>query len=91
MTKNNGDDITIYDDEGKQYLMKILFTYENKERNSEYVFIYSPDAPEDIYLMKYNENNELFEVKDEEEIEEANEVLDAFNNDDKIQELKESE
>ena len=38
--------------------------------------------------MKYNENGELFEVTDEEELEEADEVLGAYEEDPKINDIK---
>lgn len=90
MRELKDDEIIIYDDEGKEFLMKILFTYENEDRNSEYVFVYEESNPDDVYVMKYNGNNELFEVEDEEELKEAEEVLNAFNEDPKINEVKEN-
>lgn len=90
MRELKDDEIIIYDDEGKEFLMKILFTYENEDRNSEYVFVYEESNPDDVYVMKYNDNNELFEVDDEEELKEAEEVLNAFNEDPKINEVKEN-
>ena len=87
MRELKDDEIIIYDDEGKEFLMKILFTYENEDRNSEYVFVYEESNPDDVYVMKYNGNNELFEVEDEEELKEAEEVLNAFNEDPKINEV----
>ncbi len=89
MEPRNDDEIVIYDEDGNEYLMNILFTYENEERNAEYVFLYEPSSPEDVILMKYNEEHELFEVTDEEELKEADEVLEAYNNDPTIQEIKE--
>lgn len=88
MERINDDQIKIYDEEGKEYLFNILFTYENEERGAEYCFIYDPSTPDDIIVMRYNEEHELFEVTDEEELEEAQEVLSAFEDDPKINELK---
>ena len=84
------DQIVIYDEDGKEFLMNILFTYENEERNAEYVFVYDESQPDDVYVMRYNEDNELFEVTDEEELKEASEVLEAYNEDPTIQEVKNS-
>lgn len=84
------DQIVIYDEDGKEFLMNILFTYENEERNAEYVFVYDEAEPDDVYVMRYNEDNELFEVTDEEELKEASEVLEAYNEDPTIQEVKNS-
>lgn len=82
------DDIVIYDEDGNEYLYKILFTYVNEKRNTEYCFIYEPSNEEDIIVMKYNEENELFLVEDEEELDEAEEVLEAYQNDPKINSIK---
>lgn len=88
MERLGDDDIKIYDEDGKEYLFKILFTYENKEREAEYAFIYEPSSPDDIIVMRYTDEGELFEVTDEEELEEAEEVLNAYQSDPKIQEIK---
>ena len=89
MEQLNDNQIIIYDEDGKEYLMNILFTYENEKRNTEYVFIYDDNNPEEVIVMKYNENHELFEVADEEELKEAEEVLEAYNEDPTIQDIKE--
>ena len=88
MEQLNDNQIIIYDEDGKEYLMNILFTYENEKRNTEYVFIYDDNNPEEVIVMKYNENHELFEVADEEELKEAEEVLEAYNEDPSIQDIK---
>lgn len=88
MEKLGDDDIKIYDEDGKEYLFKILFTYENEERGAEYAFIYDPASPDDIIVMRYNDEGELFEVTDNKELEEAEEVLNAYQNDPQIQEIK---
>ncbi|MFA6755103.1 MAG: DUF1292 domain-containing protein [Bacilli bacterium] len=82
------NEIIIYDEDGKEYLMNILFTYENPNRKTEYVFVYDKTSPDDVIVMKYNDEHELFEVTDEEELSEAEEVLNAFNDDPKIQGIK---
>lgn len=90
MEKLNDDQIIIYDEDGKEYLMNILFTYENEERNAQYVMVYDDAFPEEVIVMRYDDNNELFEVTDEEELKEAEEVLEAYNEDPTIQEEKEN-
>ena len=80
--------ITIVDEQGNEHLMQILFTYDNEERKTSYVFFYSPDKPDEVFAMRYNENNELAEIEDEEEYAEVEEVFNAFQDDPKIQEAK---
>jgi len=82
------NEVVVQDDEGNEYLLKILFTYHNDERNTDYVFAYDKSDEDTVYIMKYGENNEVLEVTDPEELEEAQEVFDAFNEDPKIQEIK---
>lgn len=84
----NDNEIKIIDEEGNEYLYNILFTYENEERGCKYVFIYDKVNPSDVYVMKYSDNGELFEVTDEEELEEADEVLAAYEEDPKINDIK---
>ncbi len=76
----NEDDFIISQD-GKEITYKILFTYENEQRNSCYVFLYLPEYPDDIYVFRYNQEGEVFIVEDEEELNEAEEVLEAYNHD----------
>jgi len=84
----NDNEIVIIDENNNEYLMNILFTYENEDRNSKYVFVYDKSDEESVYAFKYNENGELIEIEDEDELEEVNEVLEAYNNDELFQEIK---
>lgn len=81
--------IVIKDDEGNEYLFNILFTFVNEKRNTEYVYIYSDENEEEVYCMKYNDNHELEYIEDEDEMAEVEEVLEAYNEDPQIQEIKE--
>ena len=71
--------ITIMDENGNERIMEILFTYEHPERKKKYVFLYEKDNPEEVIAMEYNDNGELFEIESEEEYDEVEEVLNAFN------------
>lgn len=86
----NENQIAIYDEDGNKFLMEILFTYENEERGAKYVFVYENNAPDDIYLMKYDDKGNITPVEDEEEFEEGQEVLAAFEEDPNIEKLKNS-
>ena len=82
--------ITIIDDQGNEHLMQILFTYDNEERKTSYVFFYSEENPDEVFAMRYNEKQELQEIEDPDEYAEVEEVFNAFQEDPKIQDLKES-
>lgn len=80
--------ITIVDSEGNEHLMEILFTYDNEERGTSYVFFFDPASPDDVIPMRYNEDGTLEDIEDEEEYAEVEEVFNAYEEDPKIQELK---
>ncbi len=80
--------ITIVDGEGKEHLMEILFTYENEERGTKYVFFFDPADPENVIPMRYNDDGSLEDIDDEEEYEEVEEVFNAYLEDPKIQDIK---
>ena len=81
--------ITIRDEEGNEHLMEILFTYDNEERGASYVFFYDTEDPnQDVIVMRYLESGELEPIEDDEEYDEVEEVYNAWQEDPKIQELK---
>lgn len=79
MEKMEDNKITIIDSDGNEHLMEILFTYENEHRNKKYVFFYEPGNEEEIIVRIYNDEGELFEIDDDEEYGEVEEVFNAFN------------
>ena len=86
---NEEKQITIIDEKGNEHLMQILFTYDNEERKTSYVFFYSEEAPDEVFAMRYKDNGELEEIEDPDEYAEVEEVFNAFQEDPKIQEAKE--
>ena len=83
------DEMIITNEKGEEKVMKILLTYESEERGKEYVFLYEKDEEENVYVFVVNEKEEsLEEIEDDEEYAEAEEVLNAYMNDEKIQEIK---
>lgn len=81
----NDREIIIVDDDGVEVKYEILFTYENEDRNAQYVLYFDPNNPEEVFASKYNDNNEMFEIEDEEEWDEVEEVLNTFLEDPLIQ------
>ena len=83
------DEMVITTDSGEEKVMKILFTYESEQRGKQYVFLYEKDDEENVLVFAVNEKEEtLEEIEDDEEYAEAEEVLNAYLNDEKIQEIK---
>ena len=89
MEIKNENQMVVTDNEGKEHLMNILFTYDNEERKASYVFFYDSEDPnEDVIVMRYLESGELEPIDDDEEYDEVEEVYNAWVEDPKIQELK---
>ncbi len=81
----NDREIIIVDDDGVEVKYEILFTYENEDRGAQYVLYFDPNNPEEVFASRYNDNNEMFEIEDEEEWDEVEEVLNTFLEDPMIQ------
>ncbi len=75
------NEIIVVDEDGTEYPMEILMTYENDERCAKYVLCYETDAPDDIFAFRYDDEHNLTEVIDDEELDEVEEVLNAFQDD----------
>ena len=89
MEVKDANKMVVVDEKGQEHLMEILFTYDNEERKTSYVFFYDPkDKNQDVMVMRYNEKKELEEIDDDEEYEEVEEVFNAWQDDPKIQDLK---
>ncbi|MBQ6730928.1 MAG: DUF1292 domain-containing protein [Bacilli bacterium] len=92
MEIKNERQMVVTDSEGKEHLMQILFTYDNEERNASYVFFYdTEDKEENVIVMRYTgelDSGELEPIEDDEEYDEVEEVFNAWQDDPKIQELK---
>ena len=83
------DEILITTDSGEEKVMKILFTYESEQRHKQYVFLFEKDYEDNVLVFAVNEKEEsLEEIEDDEEYAEAEEVFNAYMNDEKIQEIK---
>ena len=83
------DEIVITTDSGEEKVMKILFTYESEERKKQYVFLHEKDDEDNVLVFSVNEKEgSLEEIEDDDEYAEAEEVFEAYMNDEKIQEIK---
>ena len=92
MEIKNEKQMVVTDNEGREHLMQILFTYDNEERKTSYVFFYdTEDKDEEVIVMRYLESGELEPIDDDEEYDEVEEVFNAWQDDPKIQELKQSD
>ena len=74
---NNDNKIVFVTEDGKEETLYILFTYHSEDYNKEYVFVYEKENEENIMVFSYV-NDRLFEVEDDEEFKELEEVLEAY-------------
>lgn len=83
------NEMIITTESGEEKVMKILFTYESEARKKQYAFLYEKEDEENILVFSVNEEEgTLEEIEDDEEYAEAEEVFNAYMNDEKIQEIK---
>jgi len=79
--------IIITGEDGKDESYKILFYYENPERKKTFYFIYKEETPDDLLVYASSDGKSL-EQPSEEEMEEAEEMLDTYESDPKIASVK---
>ncbi len=102
MENNNENKIIIVDEEGKERVCEILFTYQHPETEKNYVVLYPIDEVEnedeneelDLFAYSFVESEdgtgELFALETDEEYDMINEVIDQFYQD-QMEALDESE
>ncbi|MDY5440942.1 MAG: hypothetical protein SPG64_01795 [Candidatus Enteromonas sp.] len=81
-------DIEITREDGIVEHFRILFTFRNDERGKDYYFLYKPEE-EDTLICLSSIDGETFEYLSDEEQDEAEQVLDAYNEDPLIEEIRE--
>ena len=89
--EQNENKIVIIDEEGRERVCEILFTYQNPDTQKNYVVLYpideldSDDEEMDLFAYSFVENEdgdgELFTLETDEEYDMINEVIDQFYED----------
>ena len=74
---DENDVIDVVDENGKHITLNILFTYTDERTDSDYLFLYEEDNPDEIIVRKLTKDDVLEELSDE-EYEDASEVFNAF-------------
>jgi len=71
--------IVLTDEDGNEYPMEIICTFENEEKTKNFVLLEDPQSEGDVFPFIYNEDTgEIAEVTDEQEIELCQGVLQAL-------------
>lgn len=79
--------VIITKDDGQEDVWKLYFYYENKERGKTYYFLYKEEDPDSLIVMG-TKDGETLENLNEEELSESEEILEAYENDPKIEEAR---
>ncbi|MBP3504549.1 MAG: DUF1292 domain-containing protein [Bacilli bacterium] len=89
--EQNENKIIIVDEQGRERVCEILFTYQHPETEKNYVVLYpideldSDDEEMDLFAYSFIENEdgdgELFTLETDEEYDMINEVIDQFYED----------
>lgn len=74
---DENDIIDVVDENGKHITLNILFTYTDERTDTDYLFLYEEDNPDEIIVRKLTKDDVLEELSDE-EYEDASEVFNAF-------------
>ena len=73
--------IFITDEDGKEVEMKILMTFEANQKK--YVVVYDERNEDELYPFVYDDEGNLFAVEDEEEMAMIDEVVSAYEEEEK--------
>ena len=87
MKELSENEMSIQSEDGTEEIVKILFYYDNPERNQRFYFLYREENPEEVTVM-VSDDEESLSLPTEEEMEEAEEMFDTYMNDPKIAEAR---
>ena len=73
--------IYIIDDKGKQVEMKIYLTFDYDDK--QYVVVYEDNNIDELYPFVYDDEGNLYPVEDEEELQIIEEVVSAYEQEEK--------
>lgn len=72
--------MVVVDGDGNEHLVEILFTYKSPRTEKEFVLFYETNNEEEVFIMEVKDDQTLADVEDEEDLKEAEEIFEAFNN-----------
>lgn len=81
------NEIILYGDNGEETKLNILFYFTNEERGKDFYFLYRSESPDEIIVLGTSDGEHLEDCT-EEELDEAEQVLEAYEEDPKIAEAK---
>ena len=87
MLEIKDNDMIITKEDGNVETFKILFYYNNPERKKDIYFLYKEENPDELIAVSSSDGETLNDLT-KDEFEEAEEMLDVYQNDPKIGEIK---
>lgn len=87
MIKIEGDDVFVTKEDGSHEKWKLYFSFRDSKRAKDFYFIYKDEDPDSLVVMASQDGKNLVNV-DKKELAEAEEMLEAYENDPKIRDLK---
>ena len=79
MEKKINNVLFVTTNDGRQLTFKVLFTYHSEDFEKDYVFFYEENDEDNIIVYSYDDSNTLYEIEDQEEYKELDEVLQAYD------------
>ena len=76
----------VIDENGNEIEVEILLTFDNDETGKSYVIFQSLDDEDEVYAYSYTEDGNLDAIDDDKEYEMCQEVLNAFIDEDLLNE-----
>lgn len=74
--------IVLVDENGREESFNVVLTFSHPENNKQYVIFEKEDDSDDtVFAYRYDEENNLYPIEDDQERQMIEEVLYAFNED----------
>lgn len=75
----DSNSLYVYDEDGNEKKMTILFTFDSDETGCQYVVFQDPDNDEgEVFASRYDDNGQLIPIESEAEWEMVEEVINTF-------------
>ena len=90
MARQDENTIVVIDQDGKELVMEILFTFDSDQFNKKYVLYFDPKAEEpEVYASSYDDEGNLSLVETDEEWDMIEEVYNTFMTEEDSEETEE--
>ncbi|MGN1295111.1 MAG: hypothetical protein ACI4U5_01755 [Bacilli bacterium] len=81
MEENDGR-FVFEDEKGEKKELEVYFTYHSDEFNKDFIVFFDPDDEDNLIACEYNEEtHEVFDIEKDEEYDEIDKVIEAYQND----------